>query len=149
MAPKLVRPRSNFAETFVPVPHVPVPLSQFRMSQSRVSQVQQFAYYYRSRVTASYLSKVAYFNLPDLHLAPKLVRPRSNFAETFGVSPCAIRWRCLCAPKFGRFDTTRRVMDGRTDKLTNTRRQCTHNFLLAFDRNYASLSYRFYRATLC
>jgi len=37
------------------------------------------------RVTASYLSKVAYFNLTHLHLCILWVWSHSNFAETFGI----------------------------------------------------------------
>jgi len=41
-------------------------------------------YYYRDR--ASYLSEVADFNLPHLHLASRLEVTRSNFVEIFGIS---------------------------------------------------------------
>jgi len=40
---------------------------------------------YRLRVTASYLSKVAYVNLLHLYLASPMGLTRSNFAEIFGV----------------------------------------------------------------
>jgi len=40
---------------------------------------------YRFRVIASYLSKVAHFNRPHLHLAPPDGWPRSNFVEIFSV----------------------------------------------------------------
>jgi len=36
---------------------------------------------YSSRVTASYLSKFANFNLPHLHLAPHWGWPHLNFAK--------------------------------------------------------------------
>jgi len=37
------------------------------------------------RVIASYLSKVANFNLPHLHLAPPLGWPRLIFVKIFGI----------------------------------------------------------------
>jgi len=57
---------------------------------------------------ASYLSKVADFNPPNLHLAPRRSLPRSNFAEIFGVKKLdfwANQW-CLFDPKFTRFGRT-------------------------------------------
>jgi len=39
----------------------------------------------RFRVTVNYLSKIADFNLPQLHLAPPLGWPRSNFVDIFGI----------------------------------------------------------------
>jgi len=39
---------------------------------------------YHFHVIASYLSKVAYFNPPYLHLAPLMGMTTSNFAEIFG-----------------------------------------------------------------
>ena len=59
---------------------------------------------YRFRVTVSYLSKVADFNLLHLHLVPHL-----NFAVIFITgklqSPWAIVWHYLHNPMFSRFDT--------------------------------------------
>jgi len=58
---------------------------------------------YRFRVIASYLWKVADFNLPHLHLAPSL-EIRSNFAEIFSsrkLESRAMVLRCLCDLKFG------------------------------------------------
>ena len=40
--------------------------------------------FYRFRDIAGYLSNVADFNPPLLHLAPRRGLPRSNFAEIFG-----------------------------------------------------------------
>jgi len=39
---------------------------------------------YRFQVIASYLSKVANFNLPQLYLVPQLNATRSNFAKIIG-----------------------------------------------------------------
>jgi len=72
-------------------------------------------------VIASYLSKVAYFSLPHLHLSPSLGVSRSNFAETFGtvkLESLAVVWHCLHDSAFSRFYTIPacdRLTDGRTD----------------------------------
>jgi len=58
---------------------------------------------HRYRVIASYLSKVAYFNLPHLHLAPPLGTPfefREDFCRQKNESPCTIVWSCLRDRKF-------------------------------------------------
>jgi len=53
---------------------------------------------YRFRVIGSYLSKVAYFDQPYLHLSLRWGWPRSNFVEIFGIKileSLAIVWCCL------------------------------------------------------
>ena len=42
-------------------------------------------FFYHFRVIASYLSKVANFNLPHLHLVPTLGTTPLDFTEIFGV----------------------------------------------------------------
>jgi len=78
------------------------------------------------RVKASYLSKVAYFNLPHLHLAPLLRWLQSNFAETFRSEnwSWAIVWCCalFCV---SHFDTIP-ACDGQTHNLTY-RKSIRHN----------------------
>jgi len=76
---------------------------------------------YRFRVTASYLSKVAHFNLPHLHLVPSLEWLRSNFAEIFGdtkVESPGCRVALLLWSYVSRFDTIPACM-GRTDRPTH------------------------------
>jgi len=83
---------------------------------------------YRLQVIASYLSKVADFNLPHLHLAPPMgvfnlirILQRSLASENYCL--WAIMWCYLRDPKFNHFDTIPacdRQTDGRTDGLTDT-----------------------------
>ena len=59
-------------------------------------------------VIASYLSKVAYFYLPHLHLVPLLGVLLFEFCRDLWrqqSSSCTIVRRCLRDPKFSRFDT--------------------------------------------
>ena len=61
---------------------------------------------YCFQVASSYLSKVADFILPHLHLSPPLETP-FDFDESFGFknqNPWAIVWHCLCDPMFSHFD---------------------------------------------
>jgi len=78
--------------------------------------------FYRCRVIASYLSKVANSNLPHLHLVPPLgqlgcdlVRVWQRFSVSKNYIPCAIVWRCLHDLTFGRFSRTP-TCDRRTEK---------------------------------
>jgi len=64
---------------------------------------------YRFRVIASYLSKVADFNIPHPCLAPIGGDPIRILQRSFATetpSPVANMWHCLCDPKFSHFDTT-------------------------------------------
>jgi len=82
--------------------------------------------FYRFRVIASYLLKVANFNLPYLHLAPPL-----GWGDRVWVLPIFFRhqktrvpvyrmalfaWSCT----FSRFSRTRLLTDRRTDRHTTT-----------------------------
>ena len=74
--------------------------------------------FYRFRVIASYLSEVAYFNLPHLHLVPPLcglvrISPRPLASKNW--SPWAIVWRCFRdSIRLAVLTQYRRVTDGRT-----------------------------------
>ena len=62
---------------------------------------------YHFRVIASYLSKVAYFNLLHLNLVPHWRWPCLNFVQTLGtrkLESWAIMWWCLRDPTFSCFD---------------------------------------------
>jgi len=71
-----------------------------------------------------YLSKVADFNIPHLHLAPPLGMTPFEFQislrslATENSSPRAIVRRCLRDPRYSRFDT----IPGVTDRHTVTQR---------------------------
>jgi len=70
------------------------------------------------RVIASYLSKVAYFNLPHLHLAPPLgdpVRISRDLGDRKRV-PWAIVWRCFrdSTIRLAAMTQYRHVTDGQT-----------------------------------
>jgi len=69
---------------------------------------------YRFRVTASYLSKGADFNLPHLRLAPSLRTTLSNFAKIFGNIK-----HCLHDFTFSHFSRTL-TCDRQTDRRTTT-----------------------------
>jgi len=73
--------------------------------------------FYRFRDIAGYLSKVADFDPPHLHLAPPQgVIPVEFHGDLWHQSPWAIVWCCLCDPTFSRFSTEQRlVTDGQTD----------------------------------
>jgi len=78
---------------------------------------------YRFWVIASYLSKVANFNLSHLHLAPRLgdpvrILPKPLASEN--QTSWAIVWRCLRNSTFSRFDTIP-ACDGQTDGRTRRR----------------------------
>jgi len=78
---------------------------------------------YRSHVIGSYLSKVTYFNLPYLHLAPPLGMAPLNLQDFWHQSPCDIVRRCLRNSMFSRFDTITAcdIQTGRqTDRHTTT-----------------------------
>ena len=66
----------------------------------------------------SYLSKVAYFSLPHLHLVPPFwvtfvqILPRPLASESW--SPWAILWCCLRDPMFSHLVEHRLVMDRQT-----------------------------------
>jgi len=63
-------------------------------------------------------------NVPHLHLAPPLGRPRLIFVEIFGIKKLeslAIVWRCLRDPTFSCFSRTLDLWE--TDRRTDTRQQ--------------------------
>jgi len=66
-------------------------------------------------------------NVPHLHLAPPLGRPRLIFVEIFGIrklESLAIVWRCLRDPTFSRFSRTLtcdRQTDGQTRRQQGSR----------------------------
>jgi len=64
---------------------------------------------YRFRDIASYLSKVANFDPPHLHLEPPQEVIPVEFRRDLWrqkMSLCAIVWCCLCDPMFSRFSRT-------------------------------------------
>jgi len=78
---------------------------------------------YRFRVIASYLSKVADFNLPHLHLAPLMWVTRFEFRGDVWRQKTRVRAImscCLRDPIFSRFDKIP-ACDGRTDEHTDKR----------------------------
>jgi len=70
-------------------------------------------------VTASYLSTVAYLNLPHLHLAPSLGWSHSNFAQICGVRvpglSCGIVYVILCLAVLIQY---RHLMDRRSNNVS-------------------------------
>ena len=86
------------------------------------------SYFVGFRVIASYLSKVAYFNLPHLHLASPLGVMPVEFRRDLRhpktrVPRLSIARRCLRDSAFSRFDTIPACdgrTDGRTDRHTTT-----------------------------
>ena len=86
---------------------------------------------YRFRDIAGYLSKLADFNPPHLHLVPPQgvtpVEFCGDFLASGNQSPWGIVWCCLCDPLFSRFSRTP-TCDGQTDGRTDRRmRQMRYN----------------------
>jgi len=74
----------------------------------------------RFRVIASYLSKVAYFNLPTCIWCPPPVRISLRPLASENKSSCAIVWRCFRDSTFSRFDTIPACDSGQTNTHTTT-----------------------------
>ena len=82
---------------------------------------------YRFRDIAGYMSKVADFDPPHLHLAPSSgvtpVEFRGDLWHKKTKSPWAIVWCCCVILRLAVLVEHRLVTDGRTDKRTDGRTQ--------------------------